>query len=542
MRYQRLVRIQKDLAKKAVDDWLKKVPHCDPLVSIDKLLHREYLAMAKTIKVAIERGDKALRLSESRVSHLPTAALAIFDRLNFQDMYNLVTLKIPAAMTSPDARHAARHLEINSAHHLTELTVEHPLPGLISAALSNMHGDNVCAFSEPPADGLHVGIHRCVRLVKLDLSGTAATALSIQSSVGSLSLVAPPKLCVLHGRVPKSMDPQGHIFTHLLNNQALHLVTPSRASAESLTSPAPVSTTAVLCLGEIVYLFHLLNTNRSLVEQESVPLSLCIQQAVYRGLFGPVLRQCLGPQWLDTPELEDVSDPLANDNPALPPELAGHSIHGKLTHFTHGSGAEQRAQYCKRLVEFLGDWLPLRRHLHSRLKREGAGIAATAGIKGHQAMVEFLAESDRGKASREDWIREHLHVGYDILPESPPPEFNDCPPSNQDALRPSVVKGVLCRPSSPYNSQILIHVRAIKRGEGDVTRITPRAVACGTGDTAPSIAEYDIAIEAAPHRASVYRDKVGPAYFSVPPHTSTLRLFDTDTGHMEEFVLPQEGA
>jgi hypothetical protein len=258
MRHQVLVSPHKKQAKEAVDSWLKQVNSNDPETITNEILHAEYKALGRKIKQTIDVSDRKLEIEQSMVSHLPDAALSMFDTVKLKEMYRLTALKIPAATHPSESAHPPRHVEITSSVKLTEVAVAHRQPEAISVVFSALLVSLPAKLSD---DKLHISVKRCSNLRKLDLSGTAATEILLQAhrSAAGVALVPPPQLRHLHGRIAPKMDPNRVIWNLIWRNKALHLVSAPAADANEVKPPPPVAASSVLCLGEALYLMQLLD-------------------------------------------------------------------------------------------------------------------------------------------------------------------------------------------------------------------------------------------------------------------------------------------
>jgi hypothetical protein len=552
MRHQILVRGVKDQAKKTVDDWLNQVNFHDPEVLADTRLLPEYAALAQKIKHAIDAGDRTLTLDKNLVSHLPDAALTMFDTFKLKAMSRLTNLRIPSATHPTQPTHPPRHVEITNSAKLTEVAVEHRQHGLISAALSQSYLGDVSPLSELLAGELHIGIQQCYLLRKLDLCGTSATELSLQSSAHHVVLVPPPDLRNLRGRIGLGVDPGHNILAHTLCNQAHHLASTSDISTRNLTPSHPSAAAQILCLGEVTFLLQLLdhNTNFSAELEGPSPISptLCQQQAVMRGLFGPAMRQCFGDEWVDGPGIESAECLQVDDNPVVETtaEEIAISAHTKLSEFmgvsaNAANAGTSRAAYLDQLLAFLDQWPPVRQYIknHSGLQHQVDTAAQALAIRTLQYGNRKIAtsETNQYREVRKQWMRTQLHAGYSILPETPPPEFVSCTQINQ-GMNSQVIRRICSRQSSPYNAQTLVHATAEVGGVGLVTRITPRVALADPGAATPSIAEYDISTEHAPHMA-IDGSAASPALFSLPPNTTEFKIYCSETGAMGEFQVQQ---
>jgi hypothetical protein len=474
-------------AEEAVDDWSRLAHLQDPRLMSNKALRQEYLALAQEIKTAIAQGNKTLYIHQSKVSHLPDAALTVFDTLEFKHMYCLKKLSIPAA--TPHAglvRTTARKVHITGSGELTELAVDHPHCGAITVAISNPE-PGVPPHPDLAPGELHIAIKRCLEFSQLDLSRTCATKVTVHSDVHYVHyvrLVAPPQLRVLRGRIKLGLDPEGEIFKKLLNNQALHLVRPIGRTLSERSRPRCVTAASVLCLGECLFLFDKLKG--LVVEPDSGPdlsPALCVQQAVFRGIFGQILRECLGDSWVDAPGIEDAD--------GLKPQEMDAKItaaHVQLKAFIYGENPGDHATYLHKLTQFLGDWLPLQHYIkaHSSFKHK----PEAAGIRGLQFALNRLADSDAVlpelspvsyKHIREEWIRTQLHVGYPLMPAVAPPAFVEAERISQRHSEFPWQKSILIQPISSYNAQALVVMKIQYEGE-----VQPMAAAVGPLELKPT--------------------------------------------------------
>jgi hypothetical protein len=567
MRHQVLVSAHKKQAKEAVDSWLKQVNSNDPATVTDEILHAEYKALGHKIKQTIDAGERKLEIEASMVSHLPDAALSMFDTVKLNEMYRLTALKIPAATHPSESAHPPRHVEIIGSFKLTEVAVAHRQPEAISVVFSALRVSLPAKLSD---DKLHISVQRCSNLRRLDLSGTAATEILLQAdvSVPGVALVPPPQLRHLHGRIAPKMDPNRVIWNLIWRNKALHLVSAPAADANEVKPPPPVAASTVLCLGEALYLMELLDIRTDFgahAEDNRLPTRLCTQQAIMRNLFGPALRPYLGDEWVDGPGVGWGNHMPENGNPRIEtfdawvlhedsdsdvsqaedhvPEFGNRRAHSVLSRFRGEPGSAERDEYITGLVAHLENWPPVREYIqhHSKLQShcDTANAYGLLGLRGDKKIATIAtANTDLSLKIRKEWIRSQLD-DYKVLLPSPPPRFQELTRTNRSAHNSkSAVRFGFIKPSSPYEKRVQVQVSADMGGRCLETRITPRATVPGSEAAVEGIPEYDIAIEKSLH-VDLGFNEASPALFYLPPGTTLFRIHDARRDCMSEFMVPQ---
>jgi hypothetical protein len=300
MRRQLTVQAQKNAAIQDAEVWLAEATTHDLEAFLNKDLRDDYRQVFAKIKASIENGAKELTLKWSGVSHRPEAVLRHFSNFNFENLSPLTSLKIPAPIHAEGTQKHQREIIIFRCRRLTELSVADTHHACVHV---------VAALAEHPQSRVKAQnnlLIRCVvgaALKKIDLSGTAATALDLLVAQEGVFMAAPPKLLTCRGIVTNDFDPEGQIFLRMLNNQADPL---DPESSIDLTAPydsRPISTLIPAGLVQLAQVSILMHGFTDEIKYEAKRLkvpTLCLQQACLLDIFGPVLRRHWGPTaWLD---------------------------------------------------------------------------------------------------------------------------------------------------------------------------------------------------------------------------------------------------